>query len=52
MNQDAVRACLIEKAISSERLEAIGYGETRPAEQGTNGKAREANRRVEFVIVQ
>jgi outer membrane protein OmpA-like peptidoglycan-associated protein len=49
---DAVRAYLIERAISSERLEAIGYGETRPAAQGTNGKAREANRRVEFVIVQ
>lgn len=49
---DAVKAYLVEKGIAVERLEATGFGETRPAEQGTSSKAREANRRVEFVIVQ
>lgn len=48
---DAVRAYLVEKGIAAERLEATGYGETRPAEQSTGGKAREANRRVEFKLL-
>jgi outer membrane protein OmpA-like peptidoglycan-associated protein len=48
---DAVRAYLVERGIAAERLEAIGYGSTRPAAAGKGSKAREANRRVEFVIV-
>lgn len=48
---DAVRAYLVEQGrISPERLESIGYGETRPIDTNrtTDGKAN--NRRVEFRI--
>ena len=36
--------------IEADRLTAQGFGETRPAEKGTTKEAREANRRVEFII--
>jgi outer membrane protein OmpA-like peptidoglycan-associated protein len=37
-------------AIDASRLSAQGYGETRPAMNAKTKEAREANRRVEFII--
>jgi outer membrane protein OmpA-like peptidoglycan-associated protein len=48
---DSVMAALVELGVEPGRLEAHGYGETRPIMQGTNRQARAANRRVEFVII-
>ncbi len=48
-----VRAYLIERAgIAAERLEAVGYGETRPVDTNKTAAGRENNRRVEFTILE
>lgn len=53
---DAVRTYLIERgAIASERLVAMGFGQTRPIVTGPAGKREPGmglNRRVEFVILE
>jgi outer membrane protein OmpA-like peptidoglycan-associated protein len=49
---DAVKQYLIEHGVEAARLEATGFGETRPAAEGQTPAAREQNRRVEFAIVQ
>jgi large repetitive protein len=47
-----VRRRLIEQEkIGAERLEATGYGETRPVDSNLTSKGRENNRRVEFTIL-
>ncbi|HEX5748338.1 MAG TPA: OmpA family protein [Archangium sp.] len=46
-----VRAFLIAEGIAPERLEAEGYGETRPMDTNETEAGRENNRRVEFNIV-
>ena len=46
-----VRAFLIAEGIAPERLEAEGYGETRPMDTNATEAGRENNRRVEFNIV-
>lgn len=49
---EAVRSYLIDKGISSERLEAKGYGAAKPVSDNASEDGRAANRRVEFHIVQ
>lgn len=49
---ESVMAFLIQEGVSKARLEALGQGEEQPAMEGKSDEAREANRRVEFVIVQ
>jgi outer membrane protein OmpA-like peptidoglycan-associated protein len=44
----AVRDFLIEKGVAAERLEAQGFGETRPLESNETDEGRATNRRVEF----
>ena len=46
----SVVAWLVANGVAAERLSGTGYGETRPAAVGTTKEAREANRRVEFII--
>lgn len=46
----AVRAYLVGKGIEPERLEAKGYGQTRPVADNKTAAGREQNRRVEFVV--
>jgi len=48
---DNVRSFLIREGISQERLEAVGYGETKPVDTNKTSAGRENNRRVEFNIL-
>ena len=48
---EAVRDYLVTAGISSERLDAQGFGETRPLADNKTREGRDENRRVEFVIV-
>ncbi len=47
----AVRRYLVDRGVSPRRLEARGFGESRPLEDGTSEGARSSNRRVEFVVI-
>lgn len=49
---NAVLKYLLKKKVSPERVEAVGYGEAKPIAPNSTNKGREANRRVEFVIVE
>ena len=50
---NSVRKRLIERRASrAERLEAVGYGETKPVDTNKTAKGRENNRRVEFIILE
>jgi outer membrane protein OmpA-like peptidoglycan-associated protein/opacity protein-like surface antigen len=42
---------LVKKGVAPERLEAAGFGDTKPIEDNKSAKGRTANRRVEFNIV-
>jgi outer membrane protein OmpA-like peptidoglycan-associated protein len=48
---ESVMRWLIENGIAPERLEAHGFGQTRPQVEGTSTRARAQNRRVEFRII-
>lgn len=47
---EAVKAYLVEKGISAERLEAEGYGSAMPLVPNTSRRNRNLNRRIEFRI--
>ena len=47
-----VEFLVTECGVASERLEAKGYGETRPIETNLTEDGKAANRRVEFVILE
>lgn len=49
---DAVRSYLIEQGVAGSRLIARGYGYRRPIADNKTREGREANRRVEFVILE
>jgi outer membrane protein OmpA-like peptidoglycan-associated protein len=49
---EAVRTYLVERGISPDRIEAKGYGETRPIAPNLTKRGRAMNRRVEFHIVE
>jgi outer membrane protein OmpA-like peptidoglycan-associated protein len=50
---NTVRQRLVqEEGIAAERLEAVGYGESRPVDSNKTAKGRENNRRVEFIILE
>ena len=48
---EAVRDYLVGQGVDAGRLVAKGYGEDRPLQPGASDEARDANRRVAFVIV-
>ncbi len=47
---EAVRDYLVKKGVAADRLEAKGYGPSRPAADNATPEGREKNRRVEFLI--
>jgi len=49
---ESVRNFLIKKGVEPERLQAVGYGDTRPLDKRKTAEARAKNRRVEFIIVE
>lgn len=49
---DSVRAWLTNAGVSSDRLEAKGYGETMPLKSNRTRDGRASNRRVQFIIKQ
>jgi outer membrane protein OmpA-like peptidoglycan-associated protein len=49
---DSVRAFLMGKGISSDRMQAKGYGPDQPIDNNQTAAGRERNRRVEFMITQ
>jgi uncharacterized repeat protein (TIGR01451 family) len=48
---DTVRAFLVREGIAAERLDAMGFGETRPVDSNKKASGRDNNRRVEFNIL-
>ncbi len=48
----AVVEYLVAKGVDAARLEAVGFGETRPIDTNKTPDGKQRNRRVEFVIVE
>jgi OmpA-OmpF porin, OOP family len=48
---EAVRDYLVSKGITPDRLEAVGYGPTKPIASNKTAKGKAKNRRTEFRIV-
>ncbi|WP_404362435.1 Ig-like domain-containing protein [Corallococcus coralloides] len=48
---NTVRDWLVKGGIAAQRLEAVGYGETKPVDTNATAKGRENNRRVEFNVL-
>jgi outer membrane protein OmpA-like peptidoglycan-associated protein len=49
---ESVRSWLMRAGVAGERLEAKGYGQTKPVTSNKNEKGRARNRRVEFIILE
>jgi outer membrane protein OmpA-like peptidoglycan-associated protein len=49
---ESVQAYLINKGVDASRLEATGYGETKPVDTNNTAEGRANNRRVEFTILE
>lgn len=50
LRAEAVRTILVNGGVSSDRVRAVGYGETRPRVPNATAAAKAQNRRVEIVI--
>lgn len=49
---EAVRDFLVARGVDPVRLEAVGYGESRPIDTNRTERGRARNRRVEFTILE
>jgi outer membrane protein OmpA-like peptidoglycan-associated protein len=49
---DGVRSYLIGRGIDAARLQAVGYGSTRPVDSSGRAEGRARNRRVELIVVE
>jgi hypothetical protein len=52
LRAESVRNFLIKRGVEPDRLQAVGYGDTRPLDKHKTPEARAKNRRVEFIIVE
>lgn len=48
----SVREYLISQGVEAKRLEAVGYGDTKPIAPNLTARGRELNRRVEFIVLE
>jgi outer membrane protein OmpA-like peptidoglycan-associated protein len=48
----SVRDYLISQGVEAKRLEAVGYGDSRPIAPNLTARGRELNRRVEFIVLE
>lgn len=48
---NAVKDVLIKRGIESNRIKAVGFGESKPISDNTTPEGRAKNRRTEFVVV-
>ena len=54
LSQERVDACetyMVKKGIPSARIQAVGYGDTKPIVKKGTDEERKVNRRVEFVVL-
>jgi outer membrane protein OmpA-like peptidoglycan-associated protein len=49
---EAVRTALMQRGVAADRLQAVGYGATRPLEKGRGAEAAARNRSVELIVVE
>jgi len=49
---EAVKAYMVQRGITTDRLFTMGYGETRPTASNDTDEGRRLNRRTEFIIMQ
>lgn len=55
LSEDRARAVadyLIAQGIDAQRLEAVGYGDSKPIAPNLTARGRELNRRVEFIVLE
>jgi outer membrane protein OmpA-like peptidoglycan-associated protein len=45
-----VKLYLVRSGVAKDRIEAIGYGESRPIADNNTAAGREQNRRIEFRV--
>ena len=48
---EAVKAYLVSKGVTADRIETKGFGETKPASSNESGEGRAQNRRIEFRVI-
>ncbi|MEP2773352.1 MAG: OmpA family protein [Fulvivirga sp.] len=48
---EAAKNYLVEKGVEEDRLDAVGYGETKPVASNDTAAGRRQNRRVEFTVI-
>lgn len=48
---DSVKKYMVDKGIDASRITTVGYGKTKPLEEGKSAKARAKNRRIEFRVI-
>jgi outer membrane protein OmpA-like peptidoglycan-associated protein len=48
----AVKEYLVAQGIDKDRLESVGYGDTKPIAPNLTARGRELNRRVEFIVLE
>ncbi len=48
----AIKEYLISQGIDKDRLESVGYGDSKPIAPNLTARGRELNRRVEFIVLE